>query len=99
VFPAYQLARLSVRISIQPFAFVPLEQNYIGAFVAVHRGGYCSADGFRCTPHWIRVEMRIAMRGRRLGVAEQLADDWKRKGSAGADARKAVAEVVDADSR
>jgi len=59
-----------------------------------HRRGNRRTDGLDGAPQWVRVEMRVSMRGRCLRMSQQLADDGQAHGRARADAGKGMPQVV-----
>ena len=63
---------------------------------AIERRGNCRANRIRRAPDGIGVEMRVTLRGRRLRVAQKLADDQQTEPGARADAGEGMAEIVNA---
>lgn len=74
------------------------DRHDIGFGVTAHRGRNCRSNRVRRAPHWVRVQMRIPCRRRRLRVTEQLPDDRQTGRRAGAERSKRMAQVVNADA-
>ncbi len=66
------------------------------ASIAIQRRRDRPADHISGAANRISVEVGVTLRGRRLRVSEKLADDRQSEARAGADTRKRMAEIVDA---
>jgi hypothetical protein len=76
--------------------FTLWQRNDVSSVFPTHRGINRAADGLDRAPQRVRVQMRVAMRGGCLRMAQQLSDDRQAHGRARADAGEAVPQIVEA---